>query len=221
MKDFGGYNLSKYSTIVFDMDGTLYFQNSLRLRMLLSLGAFYMCHPGRFREVLYIRMHRKLREDERFANDPEADLHIAEEVAEKYHTTPEKVRNVIDTWMIQKPQSAIRKSRDKYIIGFLNSMKNHGKKIYIYSDYPAELKCEALDIVPDKIYFPDGNRIQLLKPDPEGLKYILTENQLDSSEVLYIGDRDEKDGEVARKCNVDVIILPHNAVSRGHMYRKM
>ena len=52
--------------VIFDVDGTLYHQRPVRIRMACRLAGFFLLHPLRIRELLGIRHFRKLRETERY-----------------------------------------------------------------------------------------------------------------------------------------------------------
>ena len=49
------------------------------------------------------------------------------------------------------------------------------------------------------------SRVSCMKPDVCGLKKILSLQNLKPAEVLYIGDRDDRDGICARQAGVDYL----------------
>lgn len=51
-----------YRAVIFDMDGTLYYQLPLRLRMAGKLAAYYLRHPFRYKELLAVKTFREIRE---------------------------------------------------------------------------------------------------------------------------------------------------------------
>ena len=51
----------------------------------------------------------------------------------------------------------------------------------------------------------DDDLIRCMKPDAHGLKKILSLENLKPAEVLYIGDRDDRDGICARLAGVDYL----------------
>jgi putative hydrolase of the HAD superfamily len=59
-----------------------------------------------------------------------------------------------------------------------------------------------------------------MKPDPKGLKVILSDIGLKSEEVLMVGDRYEKDGLAAKACEMDYIILPSSSGKRRKLLAK-
>ncbi len=54
----------KIRLVIFDVDGTLYFQRPVRKEMALRLAGYYLTHPWRWKELLGIYYFRKLRETE-------------------------------------------------------------------------------------------------------------------------------------------------------------
>ena len=51
-------SLYEYRVVIFDLDGTLYYQRPFRLRMLRHLAGYVMAHPLRFRDLLIIKTYR-------------------------------------------------------------------------------------------------------------------------------------------------------------------
>ena len=211
---FGGY-----SAYIFDMDGTLYYQRAMRLRMLFRLLGRALSGPGGLREVRTVRLYRSLREDPRFAASDDADGRIFAELARRTGRDGAELRRTVERWMIESPNRAVSRSRDAVLLDVLAALRRAGKRVFIYSDYPAGLKCEALGVTADGLYHPDGRRITRLKPDPQGLKVILADHGLAPDEALMIGNRDDRDGAAARAAGIDCLILSNSRFRRTLFYR--
>ena len=186
-------DLSKYKYIITDVDGTLYSQMPLRIHM--GLWMIYKA-PGVVGELLSFRKQREKGE-------------LVE--------PSDRVRE----WMYVRPLSVIARYKYKELTELLSEAREAGKRLIAYSDYPAKDKLRALGVECDAIYDPTNENIKVLKPNPEGLEYILSElgartNEEDGmrtdgirtdgirkSDILYIGDRAEKDGLCAQKVGVD------------------
>ena len=70
----------KVKAAIFDVDGTLYCQRPVRIRMALKMGRFFLLHPRRWREAAGIYYFRKLREQEEYrTQSPEAQAAAAAE----------------------------------------------------------------------------------------------------------------------------------------------
>ena len=106
-------------------------------------------------------------------------------------------------WMIDKPKFFIKTFQRKKLIAAVQSAKLRGVKIVIYSDNPVAEKIKALDFVPDFAFWSDDDLIKCMKPNPKGLRNIIRLLELNREEILYIGDRDDRDGACAKSAGVD------------------
>ncbi len=209
----------RYKAVVFDMDGTLYDQKRLRLTMAIRLCLYYFCHPFKIRELFVLKTFREVRE-----HWPETDTDAQENidrlqyerVATKHHVTAELVEKVVERWIYEDPLSALPKYRDDKLAAYIQALREADIPVYIFSDYPAEDKLKALEIAVDDIYAPGDEREVELKPSPHGLLLLMKEHGLTPEEVLLVGDRDEKDGEAARRAGVDCVILSRKVSERQY-----
>lgn len=190
--------------MILDLDGTLYFQSGVQIIMGLRLLLYYIFHFWSFNEFLAILHYRKIRE-QRVEGIVEKQFIIA---AEKYNISVEKMALLIDEWLFKKPLCLLPLFKDYRLAKIIDNCKRQGRKIIIFSDYPTEDKLKALNINYDRSYDSTHSSIRVLKPDPRGLYFIMKENGLEKEEILFIGDRDSKDGACARNCKVDYVILP-------------
>ena len=55
-------NMSDIRAIIFDVDGTLYDQRKLRIRMFIELCAYYVLHPYQMKELRILSCFRRERE---------------------------------------------------------------------------------------------------------------------------------------------------------------
>ena len=105
-------------------------------------------------------------------------------------------------WMTEKPKFLIKTFQRKKLIAAINSAKLRGIKIVIYSDNPVSEKIKALDFTPDYAFWSDDDLIKCMKPNAAGLKNIIKLLKLNREEILYIGDRDDRDGLCAKNAGV-------------------
>jgi len=173
---------------IFDVDGTLYSQKSMRIRMGLSLIGYYLFHPTRIKELLMIQTFRKLREKEEYKAYSVEDLAAL--------ISPNAF-SVIDKWMFTKPLKVIVKCAYTEVLDFINSRPDD-VKIVIYSDYPAAEKINALGLKVDYIFTSEDPEIKELKPDKQAMEHILNTVNTQVEKYIYVGDRDCKDGASAR-----------------------
>ncbi|MCU6735203.1 HAD family hydrolase [Diplocloster agilis] len=202
-------NLEEYHAVLFDMDGTLYYQPPLRRTMAVRLACYYVLRFWRIKDLLIIKKFREERErmvTECHEEDP--DQYLYRLVGEKYKVPAYRVESVIGRWMYRFPLPYLKKFRDHELYDLVKYLRKHKITVGIYSDYPVQDKLEALGIVADYCFAATDPQMQCLKPDPRGMKVILNELGLPAEEVLMIGDRYEKDGQSAESAGVDYVILP-------------
>ena len=193
----------KKKALIVDLDGTLYFQYGVQCIMGCRMLFYYLFHFWKFKELLAIMYYRKQREKN--LKEIVDNQYIL--VAQKYGINPKRVEEIVQIWLFHKPLTLLKIFKDKKLVKIIDKCKNTGINIIIYSDYPTKEKLMALNIKYCKSYDSTHPEIRTLKPDVKGLQYILKSNILNKKDVLLIGDRDSKDGECARRCNVDYIIL--------------
>lgn len=231
--------LKSYRAIVFDLDGTLYFQTKLRLMMACRLGGYYCTHFWKLKDLFAIKKFREVREhwdeiiksskdgltQESQCNQNHVSAKLDEAqyqyVASEMNLPVERVRAAVEGWMYEKPLTTLVECRDEALVDLINAIRECGIPIMIYSDYPVEDKLNALDIKADQIYSALDENIMSLKPDPKGLQTILSENQFKPSDILMIGDRMSKDGQAAINAGVDYIILEKSATARERLYAEL
>lgn len=194
----------KKKALILDLDGTLYNQQGVQFIMGCFLVIYYFFHPWKKKELKILIKFRKNRE--RNTKNIVNNQYIV--LAKEYKKSVQEIEMIIDKWIMKKPLKVIYYLRDKNLLKLIKYLKRKGIKIIIYSDYPTMNKLKSLKISYDQAYDSTHPEIRVLKPDPKGLQYILKVNKLKNEEVLFVGDRDSKDGECARKCQISYIILP-------------
>lgn len=205
-------DINKYDVYVFDVDGTLYYQNKLRFEMAKRLLIFTIKNPFRILDLRIIQKFRSLRE-----NSDTTDG-IYELIAKKYKKREEYVRDFINFWIYENPLSAVNKTKDLEIIDLIHRLCSNNKKVVIWSDYKAIDKLKALNLDIEYVYTADDERVKELKPSPKALELIKMDFSVGNESILMIGDRDCKDGEAARRANVDYVILPKDTRGRKKCY---
>lgn len=238
-----------YTGVIFDVDGTLYYQWPLRLRMLKRMACYYLCHPLRWKEALAVKVFRQVREhwgdpgkrekdhgerqsgkqikrSERQKESPgdeedPLDLLQYRETARRLGKSSDWVRECVERWMYRVPLQELPKCRDQRLAALIERLRGNCKAVLIYSDYPAADKLEALGIRPDGIFTALDEGLMCLKPDPKGMAYILEKTGFSPGEVLMVGDRYSRDGLSAASQGVDYLILPCLPFQREKCYLKL
>lgn len=185
--------ISDYKALILDMDGTLYRQLPVRIGMAKELFFHYLFRLNRISELIAIYKYRKSYERGQLQ-------------------TPND--NIV-YWMEKRPKKYIRFYRNKKLIALTEEMQKQGVKIVVYSDYPLEEKLDALSPFKPNYYFSANDAdIQCLKPDPQGLLHIINVLDIPKKDILFIGDRYEKDGLCAQEAGIDYLILPTGCIKR-------
>ena len=197
--------MKNYKAWILDFDGTLYFQKPVQILMALWLIAYYLFRPTRLKEIFVLRDWRRLRE-ERFRADEKnfRELQL-EELSRRYDLPRDAVEKILRRWLIERPLKFLRFFVRKKILDAAKSRQRLGVKMIVYSDNPVNEKLAAINFFPDASFSADDDLIRCMKPDARGLKKILSLENLKPAEVLYIGDRDDRDGICARKAEVDYL----------------
>lgn len=193
--------IEKYKAVIFDLDGTLYNNKGLPMKLVL----------GDIRNMFVLGAERKARKQIKGIDFKDA--------AGVYDALFQKMTEVKKSLTIEK---ARRWYQDRYMplqvailgmyfdirpltIELLEAMKARNLKVILYSDYGHESeKIEALGI-PQNLF--DGivsaAKMGGLKPARTSMERLMTQFELTADSTLYIGDREDTDGESARAVGMD------------------
>ena len=198
-------NLSKYSTLIFDLDGTLYYQKPVRLLMFLRLILYYSLHIHRIKELFALKQYRQLRETRLDADSLNFEEKQILEVSKNFSIPPEDVRNLLKTWLINKALFAVKIFKKRKLLKYMEKLQKSAVIVIVYSDYPVKEKLQAINFRPDYSFYSNDDLIRCMKPDAGGLLRIIDFLKLNKEFVLYVGDRDERDGLCAQLAGIDYL----------------
>jgi putative hydrolase of the HAD superfamily len=191
--------------VAFDVDGTLYDQRALRLRIgrdLLS-RAFRHCD---FEVLRVLGTYRSLREQFGDAETPDFDSQLVASTATAARSTESKVRTIVAEWIEQRPLAYLSDCRYSGVTELFSGLRRHRKILGVVSDYPAEAKLAALGLVADFVVSATDSDVAVLKPHPRGLQQLMRRANVSPSATLLIGDRAERDGSAAQRANTRCLI---------------
>ena len=208
-------DFNKYDLYVFDVDGTLYYQNKLRLIMGKRLLMYYLLHPLKFKDLIIIKNFRSLRENAKDTNG------LFDITAKKCNVSVSRVNEVIKKWIYENPIDALIASKDDTLLAIIDKLKANGKTVAIWSDYEADDKLKALKLSTDYVYTAEQERVSELKPSPKGLKLIMSDLRVAKDKTIMIGDRMVKDGEAAKKAGCDYLILSKSKKKREEQLKTL
>ena len=199
---------SDISLVVFDMDGTLYDQRPLRWRMLAVL-LHETVRTASLDTLLTLREFRRSREvlaTKSCGNFLDAQYAVP---AARRGCPPEHVRSLVTEWIEKRPLAYLSQCRRPGVDRVFAALRIAGKRIGILSDYPAREKLAALGLDADFVVSSTDEDVGRPKPDPAGLFKLMRLAEVDPRQTLLIGDREDRDWEVARRSNVPARILGH------------
>ena len=200
----GKQNLDGLKLIVFDMDGTLYNQKLLRLFMLLELFFHYLIRPHKSHEINILKHFRNEREKKSFMANENTQIAHNQYIwcQDKVKCPIWEIKDVVRKWIYKKPLKYLPLCMYKSVKPLLSVLKTKNIKSAIFSDYRAEEKVHSLGLSIDYVFSSEQEEIGTLKPSPKGLDYISNKLGIDKNHMLYIGDREDKDGACAYHAGV-------------------
>jgi putative hydrolase of the HAD superfamily len=196
--------------VVFDVDGTLYDQHGLRIRMLREmLLAAIQRHDVAFIKIL--RVYRRTREQLGDSLHEDFERELLSRTAAIVGCGEDEVRATVGEWIERRPLRHLIRYRYPGLPELFRGLRRQGKKIGIYSDYPAHQKLEAMRLDADLIVCATDEDVRVLKPHARGLHVLMSRAAMNPAETIMIGDRPERDGLAARAANVRALILSRKA----------
>jgi putative hydrolase of the HAD superfamily len=191
--------------LVFDMDGTLYRQQALRLAMARALLAHAIAR--RDTETLsIIGSYRRLKESLADAETPDFEPVLLAGVAARHKCTPAQVAAIIADWIETRPLPLLANARVRGVETVFARARASGRRIGVLSDYPATAKLAALGLAADFIVAASDPDIALMKPHPRGLQSLVQRAGVTAAQTVMIGDRPERDGAAAHRAGTAVLI---------------
>ena len=191
--------------VVFDVDGTLYRQRPLRLRMSRDI----LLHTLLKRDLNVIAVLAKYRGiRERLGDEQVVDFENAliAQTATATANSPDSVRSIVSEWVERRPLRYLAACRYPGLSQLFAGLRRSGKSIGILSDYPAKAKLGALGLTADYVVFAGDEGIGLLKPHPRGLESLIAAAGVKPHHTVLIGDRADRDGIAARRAGAQALI---------------
>jgi len=202
---------SRLTTIVFDVDGTLYRRSALQRAMFIRLvkGVLSRPRPGlvTLRAIIAYRRAQELLR----GTTPSGPLAAAQlRLASEHSGLAEKiVEQAVARWMEEEPLGLLEDLVEPDLRRLLDVARRRGVRLGIVSDYPAAAKLEAMRLTEffDIVVTAQDAAVNRFKPDPSGLLEALRRLGATPDQALYVGDRHEVDGHAARAARVPCVIV--------------
>jgi FMN phosphatase YigB (HAD superfamily) len=192
--------------VVFDVDGTLYRQRPVRLRMARDI-LIYTLLKRDLNVVAVLTKYRHIKE--RLSDEQVVDFEriLIAQTAAATANSPDAVRAIVSEWIDQRPLRYLAACRYPGLPQLFAGLRRDGKSIGILSDYPAKAKMLALELTANHVVFAGDEGIGLLKPHPRGLESLIAAAGVTADETVVIGDRAERDGLAALRAGARALIM--------------
>jgi len=189
--------------VIFDLDGTLY--DNRCLHWMLPLAELFCLRLG------YLSRERKARKrlrGEHFGSEETFYEQLFSAISPEH---PDLAERWYHQHYMPLQATILRKFCHPYdwVKPRLMELRIKGIKTVLYSDYGfTKEKIEALGIAPELFdIITDAPSLGGLKPSKESALRIIEQLQVNPEEVLFVGDRDDTDGESARNIGAQFEII--------------
>jgi FMN phosphatase YigB (HAD superfamily) len=214
----GPLDWARTRTVVFDVDGTIYSQPRMHLRMLVEI-LVECARTGDAGLALTLRAFRRHRAALGISGADDFIRMQYELTARSRRCPPDEVRRIVAEWIERRPLGFLADCMYPGVDRLFQALRASGRTIGILSDYPAREKIAAMGLAADIVVSATDPEIGRLKPDPRGLAYILKQTGTPASACLMIGDRAHEDGGVASRCGVRALIRSRRAHPQYDTFR--
>jgi HAD superfamily hydrolase (TIGR01549 family) len=198
-------NWDEIRLVVFDVDGTLYDQRGLRFCMLGEM-ILYSIRSRSIGFISILRAYRRIREQLGDALHEDFERELTSRTAAFVGCSEDQVRSTAEEWLERRPLRHLIRYRYPQLPELFQGLRKRGKKIGVFSDYPARKKLEALELDADVVICASDQDVGVLKPHAKGLHVLMSRAAMNPAETIMIGDRPERDGLAARAANVRALI---------------
>lgn len=212
-------NWNDIRLVVFDVDGTLYPQLPLRMRMAREM----MHHAARTRSLKHIAVLRNYRRLREVLGDQETsgfDAALIDKTAQATVTSPAAVRAIVSDWIDQRPVRHLKSARYPGVLELFAAIRARGKMLGVLSDYPAAAKLAAMELDADYVVYAGDPAIDILKPHPKGLLNLIEAAGVRPEETLLIGDRASRDGMAARRAGAHALLLSRKPIAGWNSFAR-
>lgn len=185
--------------VVFDLDGTLYDRKGLPRKLILR-SLLHLRTLGAERTVRRVIAGTAYESEEAFYDD------FFRRIAAAANSDREKVSNWYNNIYLPLMTSILKKDYTirPWVREVFTALRSKGIRTAVFSDYGfVREKLQAVDFDPewaDMVF--DVPSLGGLKPCKECFDKVAAMLGLDNSEILIVGDRDDTDGEGARRAGM-------------------
>jgi HAD superfamily hydrolase (TIGR01549 family) len=204
---------NSYKLIVFDVDGTLYDQGRLRVRMA-GMLLRHCIMTGSTSTLRILGSYRAWREELADEGSERFEEILLERLASRYRKPKAEIQRIVSDWMEVRPLRFLKECRYPGVKELFTQLRSDGKIIGILSDYPGPDKLSQLELDADFMVSARDREVAALKPNPRGLCHLMAVAGVSPQATVMIGDRAERDGEMGRRAGVRTYLRSKKAIRR-------
>jgi putative hydrolase of the HAD superfamily len=164
-----------------------------------------------------VSAYRRIRERLAAEEVVDFDRILIAETAKATSMTPEGVRAIVSEWIEARPLRYLRSCLVAGVPQIFAGLRRAGKKIGIFSDYPAAEKLTAMGLTADHVVA--ASDVGLLKPHAKGLHSLMAAANATAGETLFIGDRADRDGAAGQRAGVRILIRASKPMASFQTFR--
>jgi beta-phosphoglucomutase-like phosphatase (HAD superfamily) len=199
-KPYGtGVKWEAIDAVIFDVDGTLFDHVALRRPMAVRLLRSLLTRRLRWRELRAVMMFRRERERLALTEADNIGRRQFERVAAATGRSRSEIEAVVTRWIYREPLSLVSRFAFPDVVGFVASLHSRGIRTGVFSDYPATDKLKAMGVAVEVVRDATAADVGRLKPNPDGFICVAQLLDVRPEKCLIVGDRDDRDGEAARR----------------------
>ena len=200
--------------VLFDVDGTLYHQRSLRLLMARELGIapWFQGAPTHVPRLWRaLSAFRRVREELRTLGRPDEPLVRLQytRAAERAGVSVSQMEAMVTEWVYQRPLKHLPRVVRAGMAEVLEELDARGVRLGAFSDYPVAEKLDAMGLRARMSLELDATAadINAFKPHPRGFEIACAGWGLRPEQVLYVGDRVDVDARAAAHAGMPSAIV--------------
>jgi HAD superfamily hydrolase (TIGR01549 family) len=207
-----------FDLIVFDVDGTLYSQRKLRLKMARMLLRHSLM-TGSMNTIKILGSYRGWREELAEEGGERFEEILISRLASRYRKSEADIQATVAEWMEVRPLPFLKECRYPGVKELLSQLRSAGKIIGVLSDYPAQAKLAELEFDADFVVSARDEQVAALKPNLRGLRHLMALAGIGPEATVMIGDRAERDGEMGRRAGVKTYLRSNEAIPGWDCFR--